>query len=94
LASQLPGEDDITVHVLLHGMSRRRLLMDDRDREPLPFQLTTTLIEIPYSSTLPREDLVADARVHAVRAAMYIFERFGWSADLELLQSMQSRLHR
>lgn len=47
---------------------------------------------IPYTTTLPKEDIIAHPRELAIKAAQYIFERFGLDLSDQLLTTIQSGL--
>ncbi len=53
----------------------------------------TSAETIPYPPlTLAKEDIIARPRELAIKAAQYIFERFGWDPSVQLLTTIQSQL--
>lgn len=56
------------------------------------FGYSTAAEQIPYTTTLAKEDIIARPRELAREAAQHIFERFGWDPSDQLLATVQSEL--
>jgi hypothetical protein len=96
LASRLAlgpaGEETMEIRVHLHNLENRGLIVGQNNRseffQPYRFQLNS----IQREANLPREELVANAREHAVTMSREIFLRFGWEPSIEQLREHQQEL--
>ncbi len=56
------------------------------------FGYSTAAEQIPYTTTLAIEDIIAHPRELPLEAAQHIFERFGWNPSNQYLATVQSEL--
>jgi hypothetical protein len=86
------GGDSLFIGTTLVGLSGRALRIDDPRRSGFSYPRTSAIQEFPYSVTLPREQLVSEARDQALKHADQLFTRFNWTAGVEFLKTMQESL--
>ena len=94
LALSYPGVDIVRVEITLVGLKGRTLRMDHRDRSGFITPRTCAIPEFPYSRSLPREQLAAEASDLALENTNELFTRFHWSPGVEFLRGMQEERNR
>lgn len=80
---------EVSAH--LHGCDGRRIFSWDRGRYLREYMSTEPVIR--FSETLPESTLLSEAASFAVRATVFVFERFNWTEAPEgLLVEEQAKL--
>jgi len=82
----MPGSDPMEIRIELHGMRGRRLWLEDRGRE---FFEAYAADEDPFSKSYERTELLTDAKSLALEPMRFLFSRFGWDAQDDVLRSLQ-----
>ena len=88
------GAGAMTISITVIGLQGRELRIDHPNRSGFSFPRTCAISEFPYSTALPREQLIGEARNLALVNANELFNRFGWSPGIEFLRGMQEELWR
>jgi len=92
LALSSAGDDMMTVGVGLYGLDKRALVVGQRSRAEFMKTYGPVATPLIREVTLPREQLVAEARTQAVDMSRDYFSRFGWNVSREQLSEHQSEL--
>jgi hypothetical protein len=92
LALSPAGDEKMTVDVRLNRLADRALVVGDPRRTPFSTLRRATEERLTQVITLPRDQLVAEARKKAVEMAREFFLRFGWKPSIEQLLVHQREL--
>jgi hypothetical protein len=92
LALTAAGDDAMIVDVRLCGLDGRELIFGDPSRAGFLQPRRTQQDSLTQRLDIPREELVANSRAHAVGMAREFFARFGWNAPHDQLVEYQREL--
>lgn len=95
LALSDAGSESMVVEITTNGLGGRHLVVDDPRRSSFDREYVAGVPEHTYRRVYRREELVAQARIEAVRATRDLLHRFGWLAVTEeFLSGYQEELTR
>ena len=86
------GDEVMYIEITINGLAGRKLWDDSHDSGRVYKQYEASLQELPFRQELPRDELVAQPRELALRPAIELFARFGWTADAAALRDIQKKL--
>ena len=86
------GNELMYIEVTINGLAGRKLWDDSHDSGRVYKQYEASLQELPFKQELPRDELVTQPRELALRPAIELFARFGWTADAAALRDIQKKL--
>lgn len=92
LALGPPGDERMTLDVRLNGLRDRALVVGQSGRMPFATPYRTSSASLGQTVTLSRDELVAEGRQQAVKAAREMFLRFGWKPAVDQLADHQREL--
>ena len=84
------GGEMISIHVTIVGLRGRELRIDHPRRSGFSYPRTAAIPEFPFKVSVPRAQLVAEARELALVNANELFTRFNWTPGVEFLRGMQN----
>jgi hypothetical protein len=95
LAAEGIYDEGVSVSISLHNIKDRVLRIDHERRVPFHFPRTTGAENFKYSKILDKEEIIGNAKEHALSVSLSLFDIFGWhgppvetiKADLEGLLS-------
>lgn len=91
LDKAFPAEDPLHVTIMLARLTGRGLMFIDSQRV-LMHRYVTQAPDYSCMRVLSHEELIADGRMIALQEVGKFFERFGWDAEMAVLQSIQAEL--
>ena len=92
LSLSAAGDEVMTIDASLNGMEHRGLIVGMPRRMPFDEPYRSTMASHHHRTTLPRDELVADARTPALKTSREFILRFGWKPSLDQLADIQREL--
>jgi len=92
LALSPAGDEQMVISASLRGLRNRGLIVGQRNRAEFMFPQRSHVDSFSQEVELPREKLIAESKVAAVKMAREFFLRFGWKPPLDQLLDHQREL--
>ena len=84
-------ENAVKLDVKLGNIENRQLYVDTKNKWPFDYARKTAMPNLVYKSELKKEELVSNTKALAIKASIYLFERFGWDATEEIVGDWQEK---
>ncbi len=94
LALTEAGSETIKISVNLVGLKKRQRRLDNEWGEGFDYPRIAHIGSFPQEISVLREELIAEARLLALKAVRELFIRFNWAPSMESLRTIQNQLGR
>lgn len=88
------GDEIMFIEITVSGLAGRKLSLDLNNRSPMFRRYEASLQQLPFTIELNRDELVARSRELAIKPAIELFARFGWTANEDALRDIQKELRK
>lgn len=85
-------EKGVQVTLSLNNTKERKLYVDDYGRFPFSFDRKTISEKIDYKKVYTKEEIISQPQELARQAILYIFERFNWEPNPDIIKADQEKL--